>query len=1000
MSASNAPKKVLDLVARFEQFAKEYQKVTYKEAQVRQEFIDPLFRELGWDLDNTSGEAEAYKEVIHEDALEISGKTKAPDYSFRVGGIRKFFLEAKKPSVNLKEDISPAFQVRRYAWSAHLPLSILTDFEEFAVYDCRERPLKTDKASTARLMFFKYSELADKWQELSKLFSRDAVNNGSLDKFSEEHKRGKETVDDAFLKEIESFREDLAKDFAKHNPSLSVDELNYAVTKTIDRIIFLRIAEDRGIEEYGRLQKAADNKDPYQEFLRQCRLAEQRYNSGLFHFVAEKEVAESPDTLTPKLKLDSKVFGGIIERLYFPESPYEFSVLPIDILGQVYEQFLGKVIRLTDGHRAKVEYKHEVKKAGGVYYTPTYIVDYIVKNTVGKLIEDKTPAQIAKLTILDPACGSGSFLIGAYTYLLNWHRDWYIANKPEKHPKEIFRTKFGEWHLTTELKRNILTNNIYGVDIDAQAVEVTKLSLSLKVLEGESSETIGQNQRLFHERVLPDLSKNIKLGNSLIEADYYSSNPLLGEISKIDTFDWASQFSEIKQRGGFDAIIGNPPYIRIQILRDQQESVIDYYEKKYISAHGKYDLYVLFIERAAKLLGKRGLLGFIVPNKILSADYALEVRKILSAGSLVGIVNFRESQVFENATIYSLLLFWQHTKKDKFRFCEPHDLKSFIADPSNNLRCVDLRQPQDDQGWAFSSDSLTNEVLNSTSSSQRLGNITNRIFQGIITGADNLFVFELVSFGPKTSIVKSNYLKRELKIESSLIKPFLRGSDVRRFRINEPVHYIFYPYYLASGKTMFYSEKEISEKFYYAWLYLSEVKTVLMSRGSKRMKYPIWYALWNARDLRLLKSKKILVPTIANQPQFGFDQAGKHFFLGSGAGGPGAYGITLNDENEENYLAVLGILNSSVTKVFINATSSTFSGGYKAYSRQYIEKIPIPDLAKVDIALKNKLINLVNALLKINDTNPGHGGPEVSSQTINDLEAQADKVVREMFNLR
>ena len=211
----------------------------------------------------------------------------------------------------------------------------------------------------------------------------------------------------------------------------------------------------------------------------------------------------------------------ILKRLYYPDSPYEFSVLPADILGQVYEQFLGKVIRLTAGHQAEVEDKPEVKKAGGVYYTPTYIVDYIVKNTVGKLLEGKTPKKAAELRILDPACGSGSFLIGAYQYLLDWHRDWYVEHGPEKHRKELYQGPGGDWRLTTAEKKRILLNNIYGVDIDSQAVETTKLSLLLKVLEGETSESLDAQLSFLHERALPDLAANIKCGNSLIGPDFY-----------------------------------------------------------------------------------------------------------------------------------------------------------------------------------------------------------------------------------------------------------------------------------------------------------------------------------------------------------------------------------------------------------------------------------------------------------------------------------------------
>jgi len=320
--------------------------------------------------------------------IKVGGFTKAPDYCFRIGGVRKFFLEAKKPSVNIKYDIHPAFQLRRYAWSAKLPLSILTDFEELAVYDCRPRPVKTDKASTARIMYLTFKEYIDRWDDIASVFGREQILKGSFDKYVEtkKAKKGTAEVDTAFLKEIETWRLLLARNIALRNPALSQHELNFAVQQTIDRIIFLRICEDRGVEEYNRLLGVVNGTNVYKRLCAHFKHADEKYNSGLFHFSREQG-RESPDELTLNLAVDDKPLKDIIKSLYYPDCPYEFSVLPADILGQVYEQFLGKVIRLTKGHHAVVEDKPEVKKAGGVYYTPTYIVDYIVQNTVGTLLE-------------------------------------------------------------------------------------------------------------------------------------------------------------------------------------------------------------------------------------------------------------------------------------------------------------------------------------------------------------------------------------------------------------------------------------------------------------------------------------------------------------------------------------------------------------------------------------------------------------------------------------
>jgi len=229
----------------------------------------------------------------------------------------------------------------------------------------------------ARIKYLQYSDYPQHWTEIASVFSKDAVLKGSFDQYAGEagRKKGTAGVDAAFLREIETWRERLARNIALRNPHLTQRELNTAVTLTINRIIFLRICEDRGIEMYGQLMALKNGANVYERLIRIYYAADDKYNSGLFHFLAEKDRTASPDSLTLNLAIDDKTLKDIFGSLYYPDSPYEFSVLPADILGQVYEQFLGKVIHLTAGHRANIEDKPEVKKAGGVYYTPTYIVD-------------------------------------------------------------------------------------------------------------------------------------------------------------------------------------------------------------------------------------------------------------------------------------------------------------------------------------------------------------------------------------------------------------------------------------------------------------------------------------------------------------------------------------------------------------------------------------------------------------------------------------------------
>ena len=674
-----ALKQISDLVERFERNIEAYHSPAYNETQLRREFIDPFFEDLGWDVTNKAGYAEQYKDVIHEDAIKIAGATKAPDYCFRVGGVRKFFLETKKPSVDIKGQASPAYQLRRYAWSAKLPISILTDFEETAIYDCRLRPKPSDKPSVGRIRFYTYTQYLDSFEEIYNLLSKESVLKGSFDKFaeSERQKRGTAEVDAEFLKEIESWREALAKDIAMRNPNLSVRELNFAVQLTIDRVIFLRMCEDRGIEHYGQIQNLLNGTNTYRRLREIFYHADDKYNSGLFDF--------KTDRLTPEIKVDDKPLKDIFKTLYYPESPYEFSVLGADILGHVYEQFLGKVIRLTEGHRAKVEEKPEVRKAGGVYYTPTYIVDYIVKNTVGKICDGKTPRQIGPLHILDPACGSGSFLLGAYQYLLDYHLNWYLTHHSKKGnvaqgfspaPKEMYRGRGGQWYLTIQEKKRILLNNIYGVDIDPQAVEVTKLSLLLKVLEGENQDTLERQMKLFKERALPDLGSNIKCGNSLIGPDFYSAGagdylpglsvgaghvPSGEEVYRINPFDWQKEFPEIMKQGGFDAVIGNPPYVT---LGDDlfPEDVLNYLNS-YPVAQYKTDLFHLFIQRGIDLLKTDGFLGYITPNTWFTLQFTTKLREyVLKRVQIEELVLFGHL-VFQNADVHTGLTFLKKARK-------------------------------------------------------------------------------------------------------------------------------------------------------------------------------------------------------------------------------------------------------------------------------------------------------------------------------------------------
>ena len=671
------PEGLSHLVERFERNLDSYTSGKYNETQLRREFVDPLFELLGWDVSNSKGYSETYKDVVHEDAVKIGGGTKAPDYAFRVGGVRKFFVETKAPHKNLKNDPNPAFQLRRYAWSAKLPLSILTDFEEFSVYDTRFRPFKSDNAATARILYLRFTDYTSRWSEVANIFSREAIHTGAFDTYAESKKakRGTAEVDESFLQEIESWREALAKNLALRNPDLGLRLLNTAVQKTIDRIVFLRICEDRGIETYGQLMALLNGGNVYGRLVQIFIQADARYNSGLFHFREEPGRSEPPDTQTLNLTIDDGILKGIISHLYYPDSPYEFSVFSADILGQVYEQFLGKVIRLTRGHRAKVEEKPEVRKSGGVYYTPTNVVDYLVRYTVGTLLEEAgTPKKAASLRILDPACGSGSFLINVYQSLLNWHLEWYHKDGIEKHSKgrnpKVYQGPRSEWRLTTAERKRILKNSVYGVDVDPQAVEVTKLSLLLKVLEGESADRLASQLKLFRERALPDLRGNIKCGNSLVGTDYYAESQAVlfpeDELYRINAFDWEVEFQQVLGNGGFSAVIGNPPYLSFSGRQavPLDDDLREYYARRYPGS-GWQTSHGFFIVRAHSLTKR--MVGFIVPDQVGHLEGYGSIRAAVTNASSLVAVRYWGEGVFPGVVTPALTFITDKSYSDTVR---------------------------------------------------------------------------------------------------------------------------------------------------------------------------------------------------------------------------------------------------------------------------------------------------------------------------------------------
>ncbi len=655
-----AGKKIIaERVEEFERNKAVLKKKGHGETNIRSNYIDILFHALGWDM---KSHYEVVREFSQRDKSTESG-TKKVDYAFKINGKLKFFIEAKEASIDLETDKSSIFQAKRYAYSSNgkAPIVILTDFEELRVFNVIKAPLidNTDR-ELLKSHSMKYTDYLDKWDLLWDTFSKEAVENGSLDKLRGKIDKNTKTMDVDFLEQITGWRESLAKNIANRNQELNIEEINEAVQRILDRLVFIRNLEDREIEpENTLLDKTKKTENIYKSIVPVFNALDKTYNGLLF----KKHFSEN-------IEIDDKTIKDIIRNMSYPVSPFQFDVIEPEILGRIYEKFLGSKIRLTPNHQAKIEEKIEVRKAGGVYYTPEYIVEYIVANTVGKKIEGLTPEEIKKIKIVDPACGSGSFLIGAYAYILDYHQKWYSTNQKNKtFLADWYKTKDGEIKVSLDKRGDILRNNIFGVDIDKEATEVAIMSLYLKMLDDGFDK--GERDLFFVKgSILPDMIENIKCGNSLVGTNYFDGQFDFenSEFKEIKPFDWKDEFKNVYINNGFDCVIGNPPYILIQDIH-RDDKVLNYFKEQYYSSSYKIDTYHIFIEQGLKLLNSNGLLGYITPSNYLTNNGLFKMREYILNNSTIDIINIITGSVFIDASVDTCVsIFSKNTNQSKIIF--------------------------------------------------------------------------------------------------------------------------------------------------------------------------------------------------------------------------------------------------------------------------------------------------------------------------------------------
>ena len=679
LTKDKAKKNLSKLMEKFERELSAGRIKEYNEAETKTAFIQPLLKEvLGWNVNDRD-----------EVSLEEKISRGRVDYGLKVEGKTKIFVEAKPPKADLNKHIEQAV---RYGYNRKsVPFVLLTDFEGLKLFDVTIKPDSRilDKGVKIELEWNRYLEQFEKlW-----LLSKESVIKGELDKLLLVKPKDRVPVDKAILEDLKRWRVTLAKDIFKNNPDLfhsgdpdkDADYLKEINQKILDRIIFIRSCEDRGLVHRHYLRELFEERT---ETVGTNTMIFLREEFKHYNIIFDSDLFR-PQEWEDNLAIDFKVMRSIVLDTY---NPYQFDVIPLEVLGNIYEQYLGYTIRLTD-HQVKYELKPDVRKAGGVYYTPEYIVDYIVENTVGRLLQELPPRKIKKLRILDPACGSGSFLIRAYEEMLNYYR-----NEKKKKPKLKGRQSKLELkdeeaipHLTIHEKSQILRDHIFGVDIDEQAVEVTKLSLMLKMLEGEYGVVLGR-------AVLPMLDRNIRCGHSLISDDILGLKKYFGDDwYKEKPFNWNDEFRKIiVDEGGFDAVIGNPPYVSATALSNEHKV---YYKTIFKSAKGRLDTYGLFTEKSIDLLKKNGYASLIVPNKFLTNLQFRFLRKYILSTCYVLALACPRKTVFDAAAVNNAIFVLR--KKNKIMMPNLVSISEIDENTQSDICTIDQAIYEKDRNYTF-----------------------------------------------------------------------------------------------------------------------------------------------------------------------------------------------------------------------------------------------------------------------------------------------------------
>lgn len=952
--------RLLKLIKAYQEHIQQFRNAEYNETNVRNEFVNPFFEILGWDVLNKKNLPQHLREVKHEASVLVDDKgmirKKKPDYAFHLGSEICYFLETKKPSVNIMESKEAAFQTRRYGWNGNLKASVLTNFTDLIIYDTSVRPNENDDVTTAMVAHFHYTEYVDQIDEIARLLSYSAVISGQFNKIFDEVNDTikKEPFNRYFLNQIRKWRFDLGVDIFSHNINIDEESLNIFVQRVINRIVFLRICEDRNLETYEQL-KSVQN---YLELKKLFAEADQKYNSGLFDLIDEHSII-----------ISNGVLLEIFKELYYPNSCYDFNVVDPYIIGQIYELFLEEKLVIQEG-KLELLSKPEVIDSQGVVNTPKNITDIVVKEALADLFCTDKFVTWNQYRIADICCGSGNFLLSAFEYIINQHITYHVCNNKEQAIQKGMLIPKGEevYGLAFEEKVKILANNIYGVDIDNLAVEVAKFSLLIKLIEDTSLEEMQNFSNGKHCKILPNLDENIKNGNSLIDEKYLVYNSqLLADIQlmqELKIFDWANEFGVKK----FDAIIGNPPYIRVQNMVHFSQKEYEYYKSDmsgYETAQGALlDKYHLFLERGLQLLSAQGRMGYIIPHKFMLIKTGKELRAMLANKKCISkIIHFGTEQIFEGRSTYTCLLFMDGAQRRNFNIGFVNDLGTYYATGKVDFNEYPMEYLSE-APWNFLSNDIVRVLEKINDKCCPLGSYAD-IFVGLQTSADTTYIIkpESVANGEVTFTDKNG---KTQVIEAEILKPCIYDISLEKYCKIEANRMIIFPYHLVDGKTVLYSMDELEVKFPKTKAYLMQFKDELEKRKMTGSKIDNWHRFGRSQSIKRFSAGEHLIwPVLSTEGNYVFDDAQVCF---TGGGNGPFYGIEMRNTARESILYIQALLNHWLLERIVKGKASTFRGDYYSHGKQFIAQLPIYKIDfddKNDVKVHDQIVRIVKEIMRL-----------------------------------